>query len=89
VNIFGTDGRIEIDIPFNAPPDVPCTMRHKRAANVVEISLEICNQYTIQAERFAQAVLDDEDVPTPLDDGVANMRVIEALVKSAAANTWV
>ena len=24
VNIFGTSGRIEIEIPFNAPPDRPC-----------------------------------------------------------------
>ena len=24
VNVFGTSGRIEIEIPFNAPPDRPC-----------------------------------------------------------------
>ena len=32
VNIFGTTGRIEIEIPFNAPPDRPCKMTGSRAA---------------------------------------------------------
>jgi predicted dehydrogenase len=41
------------------------------------------NQYTIQAELFAQAVLDDTPVPTPPQDGVANMRVIERVLKAA------
>lgn len=89
VNIFGTEGRVEIDIPFNAPSERPCTMRHQRGEKVDEIAIAVCNQYTIQGDRFAQAVLEDRDVPTPLEDSVANMRVIEAVVTSAKAGTWV
>jgi predicted dehydrogenase len=89
VNILGTEGRVEIDIPFNAPPDRPCTMRHQRGYQVEEIALAVCDQYTIQGELFAAAVLDDQPVPTPIADAVANMRVIEAVLASARTGTWV
>jgi len=89
VNIVGTEGRVEIDIPFNAPPDRPCTMRHQTAAGIEEIALPVCDQYTIQGELFAEAVLDDKPAPTPLTDAVANMRVLESLVTSAKTGSWV
>jgi predicted dehydrogenase len=89
VNILGTQGRVEIDIPFNAPADRPCTMRHQQGERIEEIALAVCNQYTIQGDRFAQAVLENGEVPTPLADAVANMRVLEALLQSAKSGTWV
>jgi predicted dehydrogenase len=89
VNIFGTEGRVEIEIPFNAPADRPCRMWHQRGSEIDEIVLDPCDQYTIQGDLFSQAVLDDTPVPTPLEDAVANMRVIEALVQSAKSGTWV
>lgn len=82
VNIFGTTGRVEIEIPFNAPPDRPCKIWHQQGDGIEEIELETCDQYTIQGDLFSQAILNDTPVPTPLDDAVANMRVIEALVRS-------
>jgi predicted dehydrogenase len=89
VNIFGTEGRVEIEIPFNAPPDRPCRMWHQYGDEIHEIVLDVCDQYTIQGDLFSQAVLDDTPVPTPLEDAVANMKVIEALVQSARRGTWV
>lgn len=89
VNIFGTEGRVEIDIPFNAPPDRPCTMRHQHDGAIEEIELEVCDQYTIQGDLFSKAVLDDGPVPTPIEDAVANMRVIEAVVESGRRGAWV
>jgi predicted dehydrogenase len=89
VNIVGSGGRVEIDIPFNAPPDRPCTMRHQRGGRVEEIALDVCDQYTIQGDLFARAVLDQRAVPTPIEDAVANMRVVEALLASARAGTWI
>jgi predicted dehydrogenase len=89
VDILGTKGRIEIDIPFNAPPDRPCTMRHQTPEATREIALETCDQYAVQAELFALAVLEDRPMPTPLEDGVANMRVLEAVLASSRAGTWV
>ena len=88
VNIFGTEGRVEIEIPFNAPTNRPCKMWHQHGTEMDEILLDVYNQYTIQGDLFSQAVLNDTDVPTPLEDAVANMKVIEALVQSAKSGTW-
>jgi predicted dehydrogenase len=89
VNIFGTTGRIEIEIPLNAPPDRPCKMWVERLGVIEEILLEVCDQYTIQGDLFSQAVLNDTAVPTPIEDAVENMKVIEAIFQSAKSGTWV
>ncbi len=88
VNIFGVEGRVEIEIPFNAPPDQPCRMWHQRGNDIEEIVLEICDQYTIQGEFFSQAILNDTAVPTPLTDAIANMKVLEAMIESAKSGSW-
>ena len=92
VNIYGTSGRIEIEVPFNAPSDQPCCMwvqvGTQPGAPSEEIRLEPCDQYMLQADAFAKAILDDEPVPTPLADAVANMRVIKRVADSAAKNAW-
>ncbi|HTO04947.1 MAG TPA: Gfo/Idh/MocA family oxidoreductase [Opitutus sp.] len=88
VNIFGTEGRIEIEIPFNAPPDRACRLWDQRGAATTEHVGEVCDQYTIQGDLLARAILDDTPVPTPLADAVANMRVIEAVLASARDGAW-
>ncbi|MEJ2647575.1 MAG: Gfo/Idh/MocA family oxidoreductase [Sedimentisphaerales bacterium] len=88
VNIFGTKGRIEIEIPFNAPPDMPCRIFLQEAGNIKEIVFPICDQYTIECDLFSQAVLNDTDVPTPLEDALANMKVIEGIIESSKSGTW-
>ena len=89
VNILGTEGRIEIEIPFNAPSDRPCKLWHQHGTETDEIVLDVCDQYTIQAELFSLAVLNNTDVPTPLKDAVANMQVIEAVIRSAKSGAFV
>ena len=89
VNIFGTRGRIEIEIPFNAPPDRPCRIWHQDERETREIMVETCDQYSIQGDLFALAILGDQPVPTPLEDALANMRVIEAVQLSASRGSWV
>jgi predicted dehydrogenase len=88
VNIFGTEGRIEIEIPFNAPPDRACRLWHQRGPTTTELVLDVCDQYSIQADLFARAIIDDTPVPTPLADAIANMRVIETVLSSARNNAW-
>jgi len=88
VNIFGTQGRIEIEIPFNAPPDRPCKLWHTKGSDVEEIVFDTCDQYTIQDDLFSQAILKKTNVPTPLKDAVNNMKVIEAIIESAKKQTW-
>ena len=88
VNILGTEGRIEIEIPFNAPPLVPTRIWLHTKSNSEEMVFEPVDQYTIQADLFSQAILNDTPVPTPLEDAVNNMRVIEAVFESAKEEGW-
>jgi predicted dehydrogenase len=88
-NIFGDMGRIEIEIPFNAPPDRPCRIWHAASAGVEEITFDICDQYTIQGEEFSLAIINDTPVPTPIEDALANMKVIEAVVESGRSGKWI
>jgi predicted dehydrogenase len=88
-NIFGDMGRIEIEIPFNAPPDRPCRIWHGASAGVEEITFDICDQYTIQGEEFSLAIINDTPVPTPIEDALANMKVIEAVVESGRSGKWI
>lgn len=84
VHLLGSGGRIEIEIPFNIPPDRETRVFLTRGGTEPQaMTFPPANQYTIQAELFAQAVLDDTPVPTPPQDGVANMRVIERVLEAA------
>jgi len=89
VQIVGTEGRLEIEIPFNAPPDRACRMWHQQGGAIDEILLEAADQYTLQGDLFSRAVLDGGEVPTPLEDAVANMEAIEAIFRSARLGQWV
>jgi predicted dehydrogenase len=93
VHIFGTSGRIEIEIPFNAPPDRPCrifvddgTDLFGRSVETIEI--ETADQYTIQADLFSKAIRENTDVAVPLEDSIKNMAVIEAIFRSARSGRW-
>jgi predicted dehydrogenase len=88
VQIVGTTGRIEIEIPFNAPSDQPQRIWLQQGEAVKELLFDVCDQYTLQADNFAEAIQENLTVPTPLADAVANMRVIERLVASAEKNAW-
>jgi len=88
IQILGTKGRIEIEVPFNAPPDRKTRLFVDNGADVwgsgVRVEeFPICDQYTIQGDLFSQAVRGDGEVPTPLEDSIGNMAVIEAVFESA------
>jgi predicted dehydrogenase len=77
MHIFGTTGRIEIEIPFNAPPDKPTRI----FVNDEVEEFPVCDQYTIQGELFSRAILEGGEVPVPLEDALKNMTVIEEILK--------
>lgn len=89
VNIFGTEGRVELEIPFNAPPDAPHRLWLQRGSETTEAAVGYHDQYQIQGDLFARSIRDDVPVPTPLADAVANMRVIDALFQSAETGSGV
>ena len=89
VQIFGDRGRVEIEIPFNAPPGKPCRLWFQNQDAVIEeIEFDICDQYTIQGDLFSRAILDDTAVPTPIEDAVGNMQTIESIFRAAESNQW-
>jgi predicted dehydrogenase len=94
VQLLGTRGRIEIPIPFNAPPDHPTRLflddgSDPAGSGIEAQEFETCDQYTLQGDLFSRAILDRSPAPYPLEDSVLNMQVIDALVRSAAERTWV
>jgi predicted dehydrogenase len=94
VQILGTAGRLEVQIPFNPPPDEGCSLllddgSDLRDGGSVRIDIAPSNQFTIQGELFSRAILEGKPAPYPLEDSIANMRVIDALFASSQAGSFV
>ena len=92
--VIGTKGRVEIIIPFNAPPDTPTALIIDTGATMDgslarrEI-LPACDQYTEEAEAFALAVLGRKSLPYGIEDAIQNMRILDAIFESERSNAWV
>jgi predicted dehydrogenase len=82
VTVFGTEGVIELERPFNPPPDKPMYIHLTKNGVRQTLETEAVDQYRLQADAFCRAILDSTPVPTPLEDAVANMKVIDAMFKS-------
>jgi predicted dehydrogenase len=94
MQFHGTTGRIEIEIPFNAPNDRPTRLLVSERSSdgaITERWLEIpvCDQYGVAATVFAEAILSGGKQAIPLEDAHANMRVIDAIFRSAETGAWV
>jgi predicted dehydrogenase len=94
MQFFGTEGRIDVEIPFNAPTDKPTRIYIDNGKDLytpgsqITESFPICNQFTIQADLFSKAIRENTEVPNPLEDSICNMAVIDALFRSAESGTW-
>ena len=89
VHVYGTAGRISVGVPFNIPPDRPTQIfvtaggDPPTAPATETLTFETADPYTVEAERFAAAVLDGTSMPVPADDAVANLRVMERILAAA------
>ena len=89
VEVYGTEGRISVGIPFNIPPDRPTRVsvfaggQPPVAPGVEVLEFETADPYGAEAQAFAAAILDDQPTPVPPADAVANMRVIERIFAAA------
>jgi predicted dehydrogenase len=93
VQFFGTTGRIEIEIPFNAPKDRPTRILIDETGELFGSGIKVeefatADQYTMQGDVFSRAVLEGGEVPVPLEEAIANMAVIEAIFQSAETGQW-
>lgn len=91
VQIMGTKGRIEIEIPFNAPPDQPNRIFVQGMdMNVGEwVSFPVSDQYMLQAEAFGRAIRKQEKLVWGVEDAIQNMRILDALRKAGTTGKWV
>ena len=93
MQFLGTKARLEVEIPFNAPNDAP-TRLHLYAGPglgltaVETIELPVCDQYGVMGDAFAASIQDGTPQPVPLENSVANMRVVDAVFRAAERGTW-
>jgi predicted dehydrogenase len=90
VHILGTKGRIEIEIPFNAPPDKPNRIFVQGAEMNVGTwhTFPISDQYQLQAEAFSAAIRNKKKPTWGIDDAIQNMKIIDAFFKSEKTKRW-
>lgn len=93
MHIFGTKGHLEVHIPFNAPNDRSCTVAQDRGTLIQEeITIHaypVADQYTLMADQFSKAIIEDKTVPVTLEDALKNTKVLTAIFESAKSGNWV
>lgn len=93
VQILGTRGRIEVEVPANAAPDRPARILiddgpDPYGANITAETFGAVDQYTLQGDAFTRAVREGREVPVSVEEGVRNMAVVEAVFRSAESGRW-
>ena len=94
VQAIGTKKRLEMEIPFNAPPGEAMRLfiddgQIIRGRSAQIETLPACDQYTLQGDAFSRAVRGEVALPYGLDDAICNMRIIDALFASEISGGWV
>jgi predicted dehydrogenase len=85
VDIYGTEGRLTVEIPFNIPPDRATRLFETRGGNppvaphTTVHEIPPADQYAVQADAFSRAIRTDSPVPVAPQDAVANLEVIERI----------
>lgn len=93
VQIIGTTGRIEVQIPVNAPPDLPLKVFLDDGSDLTGRTIQTfefgpCDQYTVQGDLFSQAVCENKELPLSLESSIQNMAVVDAVFRSAKSGNW-
>ena len=94
VVVVGTKARIEVLIPFNAPPDAACSIviddgGKLDGGNSRVESFPIVDQYTLQGDAFSRAILGQQPIEFPIEDAIANMRIIDAVFAAGSSGTTI
>jgi predicted dehydrogenase len=94
MRFYGTKGFIAPEIPFNATPGGTSRIsiddgRDLIGGGAVVEEFAACDHYTLQGDRFWEAVREGGKPPVPLEDSLRNMAAIDAIVRAAEAGGWV
>jgi predicted dehydrogenase len=93
VHIYGTEGRLLVEIPYNIPPDRPTRVLLIAGGDppvdpkIVTHQVDAADQYGVQADAFSRSIREGTPVPTPPDDAVANLEVMERIFADASGRT--
>ena len=87
---MGTKGRIEIEIPFNAPPDKPNRLfvQGMQMNEGTWHSMPVSDQYQLQAENFGRIIRKKEKPVYGVEDAITSMRILDALSKSGKSGKF-
>ncbi len=92
VELFGERGRIDVEIPFTPSIDRPARVLIddglRGASSTERLDFPAVDQYTLQGDEFSAAIRGVGDVPSSIDDAIGNMKVIDALRRSAETGRW-
>lgn len=89
VKLIGEKGTLEVENPFFRRDGVPSRINLYLNDVPETVVIGNFNQYLCQVDAFCQAALNQLAAPTPLEDALANMKVIDAIFVSDRENTWV
>ena len=87
VKVMGSKASLVIENPFYHR-GVPSRLIVREGNSDREILVGSFNHYVEQVNAFADAVNSGKTAPTPLSDALANMKVIDAVFKSAETKDW-
>jgi len=93
VVIFGSDGRIEVQVPFTPRKDHRCRIvidsgKSLDGSSAVAEELDPIDQYELQCDVAAEVFRGEARQEFPIEDALSNMRVIDALYRSAGSGVW-
>ena len=88
VSAYGTNGSLSVEVPINMFSDVPGKLTVTTGIAKRKIETEIADQYLLLFDAFAQALMENAEVPTPITDAIANMAVLDAVFTSASSGKW-
>lgn len=93
ISVIGTKARAEILIPFNAPQNETTEILIDDGSSLdahlaKRETLPASDQYTEQAEAFAQAIINGTPMRYGVDDAIASMRILDAIFESEKSGNW-
>lgn len=89
VFVAGEHGSLTIEQPFYQANNGATQLIWQHNNTKSMQTIEGCDHYVKQVDAFAAAIQNQQVVPTPLTDALANMKVIEAIFTSDKENRWV
>ena len=89
MTVLGSGGVVTVEIPFNTYPDVPVGVRVTDSIGTRRVTFEPFDHYRGELEAFSRAVRErSRKAPIPIEDALANQRVLDALFASERSGTW-